>query len=204
MSDFLRLPRFSITRWFSGPLSCYHFFCQLSIVSLPIYLDFKTSVLLNFSWSLLEVLQKSAKSWILKCLTQSASLPHFLGMDQNSVNYKIRSCVTAGTSVSGICFSSSVCHLLWRGAEQFTVSLNGLSVVFIWTFSPVEVFFLLGLVFFFCLCFWGILVTNFLISNYSGSAEMGDCKIRALALFSFCVIWNHNALSTYQVLRPTT
>lgn len=32
------------------------FFCQLSIISWSIYLEFKTSVLLNFSWSLLEVL----------------------------------------------------------------------------------------------------------------------------------------------------
>lgn len=82
-------------------------------------------------------------------------------------------------------------HLLWHGAEQFTVSLNRLFVVFIWTFSPVVFFFGFFLCFFFfCLCFWGILVTNFLISNYSGNAEMGDCRRRALGLFSFCIIWN--------------
>lgn len=98
-------------------------------------------------------------------------------------------------------FIQCVCHLLWHGAEQFTVTLNGLSVVFIWTFSPVLYVFFFFLT---CLCFWGILVTNFLISSYFGNAEMGDCKIRALVLFSFCVFWNISALSTYQVLRPTT
>lgn len=145
---------------------------------------------------------------MLKCFTQSASLPHFLGMDQNSVNYKIRSYVTAGTSVYGICFSSSVCHLLWHGAQQFTVSLNGLSVVFIWTFSPG--FFWL-FVCFVSLVSWGFFacvfeesITNFLISSYSGNAEMGDCKIRALRQVQFLYNLEHGSLSTYQVLRPTT
>lgn len=200
ISDFLKLPSFSITQWFSRLLPFFSN-CQSShyLFIYNLKLQFKNSI--QFFLKSAGDLKKSIKSWFLKCFTQSASLPHFLGMDQNSVNYKICSCVTSGTSVSGICFSSSVCPLLWHGAEQFIVSLNGLSVVFIWTFSPVLYFWFFG--FFFCLCFWGILVTNFLISNYSGSVEMGYCKIRALDLFSFCVIWN-SALSTYQVLRPIT
>lgn len=99
--------------------------------------------------------------------------------------------MTAGTSVSGICFSSSVCHLLWHGGEQFTVSLNGLSVVFTWTFSPVLFFFfcVLYCLFVCCLVFWGICY-QFLNQQLLRNAEMDDCRIRALALFSFCVIWN--------------
>lgn len=50
-------------------------------------------------------------------------------------------------------FIQCVCHLLWHGAKQFTVTLNGLSVVFIWTFSPV--LYLFSLFFFFLLVFLG-------------------------------------------------
>lgn len=40
-----------------------------------------------------------------------------------------------------------------------------------------------------CLFFWGICY-QFLNQQLLRNAEMDDCRIRALALFSFCVIWN--------------